>query len=131
MPEIKKAIDTVEKYLPSKVKKFGLNPNSPKTKRKANERWKFRCGSCLKNRLKCEFKALAKEQKAVLKECLEDHAYNCGFTSCRQFGIAQTELNFGNNSVKTNHKIKCDDFIEQHAEHIFFFRLCLLRQSKL
>ena len=36
--EIKKEIDAVEKHLPYKVKKNGLNPNSPKKKRKASVR---------------------------------------------------------------------------------------------
>ena len=33
--------------------------------------------------------------------------------------IAQTESNFGNNSVETSHKITCDDLIEQHMDHIY------------
>ena len=47
VPEIKKEIETEEKYLPSKVKKFGLNPNAPKIKRKDKVRWKVRCGCVL------------------------------------------------------------------------------------
>ena len=37
-PKIKEEIDTVGKYLPSKVKKHGLNSNPPETKRKVNVR---------------------------------------------------------------------------------------------
>ena len=50
VPEIKEEIDTVEKYLLSKINKCKLNLNSPKMKRKANMRWKVRCGLCLKYR---------------------------------------------------------------------------------
>ena len=65
------------------------------------------------------FKALSKEQKEALKDYLENYTHNCGFTSHPQFDIAQTELNFGNNLVETNHKIAYDDLIEQHLDHIF------------
>ena len=56
LPKIKKEIDTVEKHLPHEVKKHGLNPNAPKIKRKANMRYKVRCGLCLKYWTMCALK---------------------------------------------------------------------------
>ena len=53
------------------------------------------------------------------KDYLEDCACNCEFPSCLQFDTSQTELNFGNNTVETNHKIKFDDLIEQNMDTIF------------
>ena len=79
--------------------KVGLNPNSPKMKRKVIVRWKVGCGLCLKCRHTHAFKALAKEQKKSIKDYLEDHSCNFGFPLCLQFDIVQTELNFGNNIV--------------------------------
>ena len=32
--------------------------------------------------------------------------------------MAQTELNFGNNTVDANHDATCDNFIEQYMDHI-------------
>ena len=60
-PEIKKEIDTEGKYLPSKVKKFRLNPNAPKIKRKDKVRLKVRCGLFLKCWLANALNAIAKE----------------------------------------------------------------------
>ena len=74
---------------------------------------------CLKYLTMCTLKALAKEQKATLKGYLEDFACNCGFPLCLQFAIVQNELNFGNNTVNTNHKITCDDLIEQHVDYTY------------
>ena len=67
----------------------------------------------------CSFKEISKEQKAALKDYLEDCDHNWGFPLCLQFGIVQTELNFRNNKVEANDKITCDDLIEYHMDHIY------------
>ena len=67
------------------------------------------CDFCLKHWPMCAFNALAKKQKVVLKDYLEDFTCDCGFPLHPQFDIAQTELNFGNNTVEISDKITCND----------------------
>ena len=40
----------------------------------------------------------------------------------------QTKLNFGNSTVKTNHKITCDNLIEQHVDYIY--PVCIYQGNK-
>lgn len=118
-PVLEKEIDMDEIYCPSKIKKNGKNPNTNGVKRKNNLRCKIRCQLCYKWRPIYALKQLNKDQREDLREYISLYNYQCGYPLYPENNIEFTTLNFGNNTVETNHNVTCNDLIDIHMDYKF------------